>query len=282
LQAGWIQLARSETSSPLEVQEMIISHKHKYLFIEVPHTGTTAISKELRANYDGVPILRKHAYYPEFLAVATPEERKYFVFAGIRNPLDETVSLYFKYKTDHEGNFSNPQNRRDQGGWLTPTDLAKFRYIQETQSEFAPYFLKFFTQPYTNVSSLSGHALNFVIRFENLQEDLTKVLNILGIEQTRPLPFANKTGGRKRDFRSYYTPECHERARRVFGPFMQKWGYEFPPEWGITSVPWSSQVHFQMQDAIKRFYWTNLKWGTTPYARAFRAIWLRSSKPAEM
>ena len=36
---------------------MIISHEHKYVFVEFPRTGTTAISKELCLNYFGKRIL---------------------------------------------------------------------------------------------------------------------------------------------------------------------------------------------------------------------------------
>ena len=85
---------------------MIISHTHKYLFIELPMTGSTAISKELREQYDGVSILQKHSTYLDFLRVANEAEKQYFVFAGIRHPLDQVVSHYFKFKTGHDGQFT--------------------------------------------------------------------------------------------------------------------------------------------------------------------------------
>ena len=40
---------------------MVISHKHRYVFVEIPHTGSHAISKELCEFYDGQIIHRKHA-----------------------------------------------------------------------------------------------------------------------------------------------------------------------------------------------------------------------------
>ena len=49
---------------------MIISEKNKYLFLELPRTGSTAISKELRDHYDGKRILRKHSLYHEFKKIA--------------------------------------------------------------------------------------------------------------------------------------------------------------------------------------------------------------------
>ena len=77
---------------------MIVSHEHRYVFIEVPHTASVAISTELRENYDGQRFLRKHATYRDFLRQATPEQRGYFAFAAVRNPLDVAVSRYYRFK----------------------------------------------------------------------------------------------------------------------------------------------------------------------------------------
>jgi hypothetical protein len=91
----------------------------------------------------------------------------------------------------------------------------------------------------------------------------------MGIAQKRPLPRPPEKEQAPRDYRACYTPECDERARRVFGPYMARWGYQFPRQWAIASIPWTSKVRFGLRDAIKRFYWKNLKWGNTRYARAF-------------
>src|SRR5262245_27774439 len=80
---------------------MVISHKHRYLFVEIPNTGSTAISAELRRHYDGEPVLHKHATYGEFLRLASRDQRTYFVFGTVRNPLDLAVTEYFKLKTNH-------------------------------------------------------------------------------------------------------------------------------------------------------------------------------------
>ena len=91
---------------------MIISRKHNYVFVEMPRTGCTAVGKELLSQYGGERILRKHSTYPDFLRIATDDEKRYFVFSGVRNPLDDAVSHYFKLKTDHHSRFSDPTRRR--------------------------------------------------------------------------------------------------------------------------------------------------------------------------
>ena len=61
---------------------MIISHKYKFLFIGLPFSASSAISKELHLNYNGEPLLRKHSMYYEFKNLATEDELNYFVFAN--------------------------------------------------------------------------------------------------------------------------------------------------------------------------------------------------------
>jgi hypothetical protein len=232
---------------------MIISHQHRYLFVELPHTASTAISKELRQHYDGQAILRKHAYYHEFLRIASEDERSYFVFSGIRNPLDETVSLYFKFRTDHMAFYTNPKHQKSQGGHVTEAHLEKFRFISQEEGGFFEYLHRFHRLPYDNWSSLAHHKFDYVIRFEQLQQGFARVLELLGIDQKRPLPAINVTDERRQDFYRYYTPDIREQAVWIFGPFMERWGYEFPAEWGDCPIPRSSRILFRTLAVYRNF-----------------------------
>lgn len=227
---------------------MIISHRYKYLFVELPHTGSTAVSKELRELYDGSKILRKHAHYWEFLRIATAEERKYFVFSCIRNPLDMTVSVYFRYKTDHRGRYSEPR------GTVTQSDVALFRFIQRTGADFSTWFRHAYRRPlpYGTLYGEAHRQLDFNMRFESLQDDFAKALALIGIEPLRRLPVVNSTSERRRDFASYYAPDVVARAKWVFGPFMERWGYEFPPGWGGLPAPFTAHAAFRVIVAMRR------------------------------
>lgn len=233
---------------------MIISHFHRYLFVELPRTGSTAISAELRELYDGKPILHKHATYPEFLKVATEDEKKYFVFSGIRNPLDDAVSRYFKLRTDHKQRFSGPRTGRKR--LLNRIiDRRMFRFLQRTDADFAEYFMRNQLLPYDRWSSLSHDQFDVIIRFEHLAEDFAAALHGIGIEPQRPLPSVNPTASRSRDYRTYYTPRTWRRARRVFGPYMERWGYAFPPEWDITGVTRADRLGYSAFSFVASLYW---------------------------
>lgn len=238
---------------------MIISHQYKYVFVEYPRTGTTAVSNELCQNYSGMRILRKHSAYQEFLKSASPEEKKYFVFTSVRNPLDDAVSHYFKLRTDHRERYTNRKKVRNGKRLAEYFDAFLFRYIESNNVDFPTYFRKFYVIPYNTWSTISIKRYNYIMRFENLSDDFASVLKMLEIDPIRPLPQRNVTGERKKEYWTYYTPEIIPRARRIFGPFMKQWGYEFPKEWGEQPISFWNQVEYEFFTLFRRVYWSVLR-----------------------
>lgn len=196
---------------------MIISHKYKYVFIQLNKSASTAIAKELVENYDGKPILWKHARYEDFMKIATPEEKKYFIFSGVRNPLDRAVSQYYFFKSGLA-----PK---------TKSNLEKYNYIKNANAGFKDYFLKYFSKSIQEEwKAKNFNKLDFIYRYENLQSDFSKILKMLKIKQKRPLPLFNKTL-EKEDYKSCYAKEIQGTAKIIFAKLMKKWGYEFPKNW---------------------------------------------------
>jgi hypothetical protein len=213
---------------------MIISHKYKYLFVETPQTGSTAISKELREHYDGHNILRKHSYYFEFERIANSVEKNYFVFAGVRNPLDETVSTYFKYFNDHRSHYTDSNKLLTKGSFVTKNMIKKYNFAQKKEKTFQDYVEKFYNRIYTNSVDINSEYCDYIIRFENLSEGFSEVLKKLNILQVRPLPQINKTDHKdQKTYEQYYTRDMRDHVTKVFGPFMKKWDYAFPDDWSV-------------------------------------------------
>jgi len=246
---------------------MVISHKYRYVFVELPHTGSTSISRELCQQYDGHSILFRHATYQEFLRSASDDEKQYFVFSCIRNPLDDAVSCYFKYKNQVKGFIGfDVDSKASLSDWrdLSRRIIYRFRYnryrfVHDNDADFPTFFLKYYWWPYDNWSSLSHHKFGYIIRFEALQDGFAEVLERLNIEQVRPLPRVHKTSGRARDYSVYYTPETQPRAVRIFGPYMDKWGYEFPEDWGDVSVSSFDKAAYASLSVVRRFAWRTLR-----------------------
>jgi hypothetical protein len=238
---------------------MIISHLHRFLFVELPRTGSTAISRELVQNYGGARILWKHSTYHDFLKIATPAEKEYFVFSGIRNPLDDAVSRYYKIMTDHRERFTDPDKLKRRTSLAERYETHIYNDLHNNNSDFETFFLKYYRLPFNNWASMGRKNYDYIIRFENIQEDFENTLRKIGIEPVQPLPIRNATSKKKRDFASHYSPRAVRRARWVFGPFMKQWGYEFPPEWGEYTIPWGQKMEYEFVNLFRGFYWRFLR-----------------------
>lgn len=261
---------------------MIINHEHRYVFVELPRTGSTTVGKELIETYGGKRILPKHSTYHDFLKICSPDEKSYFAFSSIRNPMDDAVSGYFKLRTDHNHRYSDEIRRRYQVGQRgadcvrrtgldakgrkprrrKPSerrDNRRYDYIVRTDCDFARYFLHFYRLPYDTWSRITHGRMDFTIRFEDLEHDFERAMDQVGIELRRPLPVRNRTAEKGHDHLAYYTPETRDRAVRVFGPYMARWGYRFPDEWEVDGAPLSSRLLFDALSWPRRAYWLYLR-----------------------
>lgn len=232
---------------------MIISHKYRFLFVEVPHTASHSVSEQLISHYGGKLILRKHANVTQFLGVASAAETSYFKFATVRNPLDSATTDYAKLEGNHKEQFTNPAMLIENGGHVTKDHLREFHYIHDNKADFASFFKAFRNKLYNNWFLIGDQNFDHVIRFENLQEGFSDVLEKLNISQLAPIAHVNKTNAKRKPYTEFYTPDIYQQAARCYGPFMKKWGYSFPPEWGDVSVSRFSQAQFTLIDRCARF-----------------------------
>ncbi len=228
---------------------MIISHKHKYLYIQTPRTASSSMGKELCEQYDGERILWKHARYSDYLASASEDAREYFVFTGQRNPLDALATLYFREKYQKLNRVKADQNNRQSE--IDKNLIAKWKYISDRDLSFDQYFNRYHSfmidRSYMNIQRDN---MDFVYRYEDLQKDFSAVLEAIGIEQKRELPWHSKKTQRKSDdFYQYYTPEIQPRVQIVFADSFKEMGYTFPSEWKPPVL--GDRLLFYKDQAIK-------------------------------
>ncbi len=214
---------------------MIYSDKHNYLFIELPRTGSTAISNELQTNYDGISILKKHSTYRDFKKEYKYLGKKPFIFSCIRNPIDRSLSYYIKSK----GGYYDYKFDAD----YKPSLYEKYYLlpivskIKQDNLTFFDFIKKFYCISYSDFSIIDHKNFNYIIRFEKLNEDFLEVLRKLNITPKRDLPVKNKTFEKKRDFEYYLTKNKHIKIIvKTFGPFMKRWKYNFPETWKYYKI----------------------------------------------
>jgi len=243
---------------------MVISDEHKYVFIEHSRSASTAIARELVRKYGGRRILFKHASYDDFTAYANDEQKKYFTFSGLRHPMDIVVSHYTKLRSDHKGRQSNRKwNRKGKGKlrvyFNKSINSVLYRDIVRRDATFPQFFRKFYYLPFTDWSMVSHHKLDFIIRFENLQDDFSELLQKLNLKQKREMRVVNPSEGKAKDFAAYYDDSCIKRAKFVFGPYCQHWEYKLPESWNHQKVSFLSRVAFKFVNWGNKFYYYFLR-----------------------
>lgn len=239
---------------------MIISDEHRYVFIEVPQTASSAVADELVENYRGRRILRKHTDYSEFLRSASERERQYSVLATVRNPLDIVVSKFAKARDDHRDRYHESTVAGAPWGYRFRPEAREYAFIAKRGADFGAYVRKFYPRIYNSRACLlPDHA--HVIRYENLNMELTAWFRSIGLEMLRPIPWRHATPGRQRDFSESFQGELRAHAIRVFGPYMRRWGYEFPPDWAAAGELRRGELAFRLDTALRRFYFRRIHYG---------------------
>jgi hypothetical protein len=242
-------------------QIMVISRKHRYCFIEYPRSASYAIRKELIELYDGEHWLNKHSSHKQFMESLPTEYKNYFLFCSIRNPLTDVVSIYNVNRTNNSGR-ADPEFWNDAKWYVRLHEMRRARFFRgNANASFSKFFDELFHLPFVKirvVSELKSAGYDAVIRVENLQEDFAMVLKRLGLEQLRSVSSVNVSTTEKSDLNDVYPPELRRKAVRVLGPMMEFMGYDFPADWNVKRVPYSSQLYFEFIKPFAVIFYNHL------------------------
>lgn len=177
-----------------------ISHKYKFIFIQIPKTGSSSIKSLLRPFVqNGYSDVRRHADYSEIARYYPNESIEYFKFAFTRNPWDRLLSFYFFRKK--RGRIVNKLTFKD--FLLTSGGL-----VRKPQYDF--------------IHQLNNYS--FVGKFENLQQDFNTVCDKIEIPRQQ-LPHKNKT--KHKHYTEYYDEETKQIVAQKYAKDIEYLGYEF-------------------------------------------------------
>jgi hypothetical protein len=207
---------------------MIISKKHKFIFVAVPKTGTHSVRRALREHMGPddleqvklfvdkelpIPELARIGHGHISLAQLHPflnaeEFQSFFKFAFVRNPFDRFVS-YCAFITRENGAFD-----RD------PKAVMRYFLFQ------APPLRHILFQPqHSFVCAPSGELLSDKIgRVEEMQQSYDEICAKVGIPSAR-LEKANSS--KRTGYRQYYDQQLIDGVARLYGRDLQLFGYDY-------------------------------------------------------
>lgn len=207
---------------------MIISHRHEFIFVATPKTGTHAVRQALREqlgpkDQEQVGLfVRKEFAFPELARIghghlSLTQIRpffgadvldRYFKFAFVRNPFDRFVS-YCAFMTRRERAFEiDPQG-------VMRHVLFKLRPVQHVH----------FQPQYTLLTGEDGQlATDMLGRFETMQASYDEICARIGIP-SRPLDRVNDS--RRGDYRAYYDQPLIDEVAAIYRRDLELFDYSF-------------------------------------------------------
>ena len=231
---------------------MILSHKHKFIFIKTKKTAGTAVEaaisqlcgpEDVITPYRAASEKDRTGLGPQNYQIDHPlkpqrsvwrkllgrPERYWHPTIGfyehmpawrIRDYVGADIwNSYFKFSFDR-----NPWDR--QVSW----------YLYKTKSKkIRPSFERYMRRSTAYVDNHELYmlddalAVDFLGRYENLEADLNTALSLAGVEEKVSVPKVNVTPNKdsERTYRSYYTPKLQAQVTDWYQPEIQLLGYEF-------------------------------------------------------
>jgi len=234
----------------------MISHKHRCIFIHIPRTAGTNIERAIKK----VNVLQKHLTIKRAIEIYGDKWNTYFTFTIIRNPWDRMISHYFQhfYNVENVGHIHTKEdlirflkneskkvylfNNNKGNNWeFNSLNLKKVcrKIIGFNKGKGLKYFLDRYKpapwepDPLTLKNVLEvpeGYKpIDFIGRFENINDDFKKICKELNIE--RKLPYVrqhvHQDVKRTKHYTEYYDDETKQIVYERYKWDIETFGYKF-------------------------------------------------------
>lgn len=206
---------------------MLIAWKYNFIFIHIYKVAGSSINDALwkytLSPYESLTtrVLRKlkirvhsglfpgHAKAQDIRKILGKEQyEKFFTFAFVRNPWDWQVSLY-EYMLQSKNHYQHSLIK----------EMRNFEeYIEWRVTQDKHLQKEWVTDEKDNI------IVDFIGRFENINEDFQEICKYLGINET--LPYVNRTVNRK-PYWYYYNNKTKEMIYQSFKQDIDLFGYNF-------------------------------------------------------
>lgn len=209
---------------------MIINHKYKFIFVHIPRTGGTS-TREVLKKCDGSvgysrrkkergDIIGQHSPLTDYVEkLGLKNIDSYFKWTRVRNPWDRLVSIYSR-----RANTAKPHDAADHPAPQAVNNSFE-DWVGLQMLDKAPYWRK---QIFNQRRFIKDQGLDFVARFENINEDFVLFCDKVGLPQTK-LPHLN--GYRHNDYREYYNEKLIDKLLNysTFREDLDYLGYDYQP-----------------------------------------------------
>lgn len=158
----------------------MISHKFKCIFIHIPRTGGSSIEKLVAGkNWWSIDKTTKHLTASQAKKIYGEFWNEYFKFAFVRNPYDRAVSL-LNFSKMYYGNPDSLSLTHFHLDWYKEQYGAPLTLEYDYRFWNRDEVLNSNHQPNQVYGNILDEELDFIGRFENLQDDVNYILDRIG------------------------------------------------------------------------------------------------------
>ena len=206
---------------------MIISSRHKFIFVAVPKTGTHSVRRALREQMGPddleqvglfvqkqfpIPELARlqhgHLSLEQIRPYLRPQEwQTFFKFAFVRNPFDRFVS-YCAFMSRDGGEFERE-----------PQEV-----MRRTLANPPLHHLLFQPQHLLLVDAAGALATDYLGRVETMQRSYDEICERIGIPTTE---LATVNASQRRGYREYYDQQLIDGVSKLYSRDFELFDYEF-------------------------------------------------------
>jgi len=223
----------------------MIDHNKEFIFIHIPKTAGVSIEEQLGGYGDldklhGIRdnIALQHLTMQQMISVVGSDiAKKYFTFTVVRNPYDRCVSEFFWFKRWetqllHHDTFKDllPHNYTEAG--VTFYDWVNTLKYQIVNNSKLPLVLQGHNIPQVDFTHVKHKkcAIDFIARFENINEDFYSICDGIGIGRQQ-LRHSNKRPRfdniKQSHYSNYYNDETYNTVTSLYADDISYFNYTF-------------------------------------------------------
>lgn len=182
----------------------MISHKHQFIFVHIPKCAGTSITAGLKDCQ-----LERPGHHDKLTRLTKLSRKKigananYFTFTCVRNVYEQLISMVFSRH----------------GVWSKLSFISMVRQMDIKTVKGGPSWTA------ARIAQYIDESIDFVMRFENLEEDWKILLTKLKLPW-RPLPH-EKSNSDKKHYSQYYDQEMINLVSKTFADEIAKYKWEF-------------------------------------------------------
>lgn len=238
---------------------MIVSHKHKFIFIRPTKVAGTSVEVNLAKQCEENDIITsvrkfdKNSDESKFVHMARNNEgynghmlpdkirekigekiwNEYYKFTIVRNPYDLAISRYFWYKTRPTKTLTSQMTKtRLKQHMFQPSSYVRLikNILKLNKGNFAE-LAKHFDKQWKNTGyyfDSDGRPIcDFYIHYEHLDEDYKEVCKHLGMPYQRLPQIKVKQRKEKKHYSKYYDRKARKRIEKIFKKELSFFNYKF-------------------------------------------------------